>query len=209
MGGRSGSRRASFVQPRRNQLHAGASRPGRGRGAPLLRHPRNRATARGRGCTVARVRDPGRNPPPPIRWLRRAGSAQVTRKATVGRCWRLQASCKTWCWAEPTRNQPRPAGMRVGAGTFRGRWRADTCHRLMVVATDAIARPTVAGTRRYTHTRTPLMAMRVCVGVRVPSAVAGAATETLRAVAGGLETSEAGAGRTSHQPRHRGADVLC
>ena len=85
-----------------------------------------------------------------------------------------------------------------------------TCgHRVTVVATDAIARPTVAGTRLPPHTRTPVMAMRVCGGVRVPSAVAGAATETLRAVAGGLETSEAGAGRTSHQPRHRGADVLC
>lgn len=48
-------------------------------------------------------------------------------------------------------------------------------HRVMVVATDAVARPTVGGTRRYTHTRTPLMRVRVCGYRRVSSAVAGAA----------------------------------
>ena len=56
-----------------------------------------------------------------------------------------------------------------------------TCgHRVMVAITDAVARPTVGGTRRYTHTRTPLMRMRVCGWLRVSAAVAGAATEVPR-----------------------------
>ena len=43
-----------------------------------------------------------------------------------------------------------------------------TCgHRVMFVITDAVARPTVRGTRRYTHTRTHLMRVRVCVWVRI------------------------------------------
>jgi hypothetical protein len=60
----------------------------------------------------------------------------------------------------------------------------------MVAITDAVARPTVRGTRRYPHTRTPLMRVRVCGWLRVSSAVAGAATEVPRAVAGGLQGAD-------------------
>jgi hypothetical protein len=52
-----------------------------------------------------------------------------------------------------------------------------TCdHRAMVIVTDAVARPTVRGTRPYTHTRTLLMRVRAATevprGLREPVPVA-------------------------------------
>jgi hypothetical protein len=147
-----------------------------------------------RSCAGAR---PERNPPPLI------CSPGWRRRSAVGAPLRGRGR-----YLRRTRVRRGYVGLRDGQEADgrqgRGHGALAACHRVMVVATDAVARPTVRGTRRYPHTRTPpLMRVRVCGWLRVSSAIAGAATEVLRAVAGGLQRVGTTAGSRRFSRRHR------